>query len=101
MKPKRPILGYWTSMPPPIQPFGKLQCICDGTPAAGVNANRLQSLLAFLVLRASAPQSREQIASLLWPESEQGQARTNLRQLMHALRRALPAGYCLLQSDHH
>jgi DNA-binding SARP family transcriptional activator len=88
-------------MPARIQLFGNLQFLCDGTAATGVNANRLQSLLAFLVLRASAPQSREQLASLLWPESEQGQARTNLRQLMHALRRALPANYCLLQSDHH
>jgi DNA-binding SARP family transcriptional activator len=84
-----------------IQFFGTLQFTCDGTAATGINSNRLQSLLAFLVLRAVTPQSREQLASLLWPESDDGQARTNLRQLLHHLRRALPASCCLLISDNH
>jgi DNA-binding SARP family transcriptional activator/predicted ATPase len=88
-------------MPARIQLFGSLQFTCDGTAVPAINTNRLQSLLAFLVLRAAAPQSREQLASLLWPESNEGQARTNLRQLLHHLRRALPASCCLLVSDNH
>lgn len=64
-----------------------------------VKTNRMRSLLAFLVLNQDAPQSREHIAFLLWPESDQAQARTNLRQLLHNLRRALPVGCSLLSSD--
>ena len=66
-----------------------------------VNTNRMRSLLAFLVLHSEAMQSREQLASLLWPESTDAQARTNLRQLLHNLRRALPMECCLLVSDNH
>lgn len=81
--------------------FGAPHFAWNGTPITAINTNRLQSLLAFLVLRAAAPQPREQLASLLWPESSDGQARTNLRQLLHHLRRALPAGCPLLISDNH
>src|SRR5882757_1031609 len=84
-----------------IQFFGSPQLTCDGAQVAAINTNRLQSLLAFLILRASQPQSREQLASLLWPESNEGQARTNLRQLLHHLRRALPSNSCHLISDNH
>src|ERR1700722_2870777 len=66
-----------------------------------VNTNRMRSLLAFLVLHSESTPSREQLASLLWPESTDAQARTNLRQLLHNLRRALPIECCLLVSDNH
>src|SRR5215469_5227668 len=61
----------------------------------------MQSLLAFLVLHNDAPQSRERLAYLLWPESSEAQARTNLRQLLHNLRRALPVDCSLLVADNH
>src|ERR1700753_2290277 len=64
-----------------------------------VNTNRSRSLLAFLVLHSESMQSREQLASLLWPESGDAQARTNLRQLLHNLRRALPVECSLLVID--
>jgi DNA-binding SARP family transcriptional activator len=86
-------------MPSRIQFFGAVQFTCDGMPVPAIHTNRLQSLLVFLLLRAATPQSREQLASLLWPESNEGQARTNLRQLLHHLRRALPASCCFLISD--
>ena len=44
---------------------------------------------------SESAQPREQLAFLLWPESIESQARTNLRQLLHHLRRALPAECCL------
>jgi DNA-binding SARP family transcriptional activator/predicted ATPase len=59
----------------------------------------MQSLLAFLVLHGDAGQSREQLAFLLWRESSESQARTNLRQLLHHLRRALPIECSLLVTD--
>jgi DNA-binding SARP family transcriptional activator len=88
-------------MPGRVQLFGNFQFIWNGKPVSAINTNRLQSLLAFLTLHAEAPRAREQIAPLLWPESDESQARTNLRQLLHHLRRALPAGSCLLICDSH
>ena len=64
-----------------------------------VNTHRLHSLLAYLALHGET--SREQLAFLLWPDSAESQARTNLRQLLHHLRRALPADCCPLASDNH
>jgi len=66
---------------------------------SSVNTNRLRSLLAYLVLHARSPQSREYLAFLLWPDSEEAQARTNLRQLLHHLRKALPDGDRLIKTD--
>lgn len=50
---------------------------------------RARSLLAYLLLNADAPQPRQRLAFLLWPDSSEGQARTNLRHLLHNLRRSL------------
>ena len=84
-----------------IELFGSLQITHEQQPVTQINTNRLRSLLAFLVLNADTVQSREQLAFLLWPESSESQARTNLRQLLHHLRRALPAECDLLRADNH
>jgi len=47
-------------------------------------------LLAYLVLHRDAPQLRQHLAFRLWPDSTESQARTNLRHVLHNLRRALP-----------
>ena len=78
-----------------IELFNNLLITCAQQPVLSVNTNRLQSLLAWLVLHSESAQPREQLAFLLWPESSESQARTNLRQLLHHLRRALPAECCL------
>ncbi|HVY93760.1 MAG TPA: AAA family ATPase [Bryobacteraceae bacterium] len=72
-----------------IQLFGNLSVRIDGVPVAGLNTSRIQSLLGYLVLHANTPQPREMLAFMLWPASRESQARTNLRQLLHHLRRAL------------
>jgi DNA-binding SARP family transcriptional activator len=51
---------------------------------------RAESLLAYLLLHRAAPQPRQRLAFLLWPGSTEGQAQTNLRKVIHNLRRALP-----------
>jgi DNA-binding SARP family transcriptional activator len=51
---------------------------------------RAESLLAYLLLHRDAPQPRQHLAFLLWPDSSEGQARTNLHHVLHNLRRALP-----------
>ncbi|MGH2558426.1 MAG: AfsR/SARP family transcriptional regulator, partial [Thermomicrobiales bacterium] len=55
-----------------------------------VESARAESLLAYLLLHQDAPQSRQHLAFLLWPDSTEPQARTNLRHVLHTLRRALP-----------
>ncbi len=83
-----------------ISLFGNLQVSVEGVPIAALATPRLQSLVAWLVLHADQPAPKEHLAFLLWPESSGAQARTNLRQLLHHLRRAFPEGNRLLRVDH-
>lgn len=53
-------------------------------------SSRLQALLCYLVLHRDAPQSRRQVAFLLWPDSAEAAAFTNLRAVLHRLRRLMP-----------
>lgn len=73
-----------------IQLLGAFQCSLEGQPIGGLTAGRLQSLLAYLLLYRGVAQSRQQIAFLFWPDTSDAQAQTNLRQLLHTLRRRLP-----------
>lgn len=66
---------------------------------ASFRAPSLQSLLAFLIIHRHAPQPRQRLAFLLWPDSIEAQARTNLRRELHHLRRALPHADQHLQID--
>jgi DNA-binding SARP family transcriptional activator len=84
-----------------IEMLGNFRVTVEGEPVAALHKNRLQSLLAYLALHRDAAVPREQLAFTLWPDSSESQARTNLRQLIHNLRHALPAGCDLLESDHH
>jgi len=70
--------------------LGDFCVLHDEAPVADVDTPRLQSLLAYLLLRRAAPQSRAHLAFLFWPDTTESQARTNLRYLLHHLRRALP-----------
>jgi DNA-binding SARP family transcriptional activator len=73
-----------------IHLLGDFRLTHDDRPLTSVDTPRLQSLLAYLVLHREAPQSRQHLAFLLWPDSTERQARTNLRKQVHFLRRALP-----------
>src|SRR6201993_5340133 len=83
-----------------INLFGNLRISIAGRPVTAVSTNRLQSLVAFLILHGDAPQPRERLAFMLWPASSESQARTNLRQLLHHLKRALPAESNVLVTNH-
>ncbi|RME49340.1 MAG: 6-hydroxy-D-nicotine oxidase, partial [Chloroflexi bacterium] len=82
-----------------IRILGDFHIAHDDAPVTGVNTPRLQSLLAYLLLHSEAPQLRQQAAFLLWPDSTEAQARTNLRRELHHLRRALPGAGRFLQAD--
>lgn len=73
-----------------IQLLGSFHFQYEDETINSINSTRLQSLLAYLVLNRDAPQPRQYLSFLLWPESEEGQARTNLRKLIYQLRQTLP-----------
>ena len=83
-----------------IHLFGNLRITCAGRPVTSVNTNRLHSLMAYLILHGDTPLPRERAAFMLWPASNESQARTNLRQLLHHLKRALPVECTSLVTDH-
>ena len=66
------------------------QAITDDRPGSvRVRSTRAVVLIAFLVTHAGSPQPRPRIAGLLWPESTDAQALTNLRRELHHLRQVL------------
>lgn len=82
-----------------IRLLGDFYLRADGEVIAGLHADRPQSLLAYLLLNRNTPQSRQHLAFLLWPDSTDGQARTNLRNLLYTLRHTLPEASTFLAAD--
>ena len=64
---------------------------------APLDSARAESLLAYLLLHRDVPRPRQRLAFLLWPDSAEGQAHTNLRKVLHNLRRALPEADRLIE----
>jgi hypothetical protein len=58
-----------------------------------------QSLLAYLVIHAHRHHSRQQLAFQFWPDSNESQARTNLRGALYILRQTLPDADCFLTAS--
>lgn len=73
-----------------VRLLGDFQLFYGDQVVAGLNQARQQSLLAYLLLHRDAPQSRQQLAFLFWPDSSETQARANLRQVLHHLHHTLP-----------
>jgi predicted ATPase/DNA-binding SARP family transcriptional activator len=82
-----------------IHLLGEFRLSAGDTPVTTLDQERLQALLSYLVLQRAAPQSRQQLAFQLWPDSTESQARTNLRSLIHRLRQALPHADAFVHSD--
>ncbi len=81
-----------------IELLGNFRVSIGGEVPPGLNKGRLQSLLAYLALHRGSAIPREHLAFTLWPDSNEPQARTNLRQLLHNLRHALPDECNLLEA---
>jgi len=73
-----------------VRLLGAFEVRHGGAPVV-LTSQRAQTLLAYLALRGGQPQRREQVAFVLWPDSAEQQARTNLRHVLHTLRATLPA----------
>lgn len=70
--------------------FGDFRLVVGGTPVMTMDMPRVQSLLTYLVLHRHVSLSRTHLAYLFWPDSTESQAHTNLRNLLHKLRKVLP-----------
>jgi DNA-binding SARP family transcriptional activator/predicted ATPase len=72
-----------------IELLGQFRITYAGQQVSGIHA-RQQELLTYMILNRRRRLSRQQIAGLFWPESNDSQALTNLRRELHNLRRSLP-----------
>lgn len=79
--------------------LGSFRLHFRGEVVPGFEHTRLQELLTYLLLRRDRPIPRQQLAFLFWPDSTEEQARANLRNLWHRLRRALPEATHWLAAD--
>jgi DNA-binding SARP family transcriptional activator len=84
-----------------ISLLGDFLLLSGDTVVTTVTIPRVQSLFAYLVLHRAAPQSRSHLAFLLWPDSTEAQAHTNLRQLLYHLRQSLPDVERFLHANKH
>jgi len=73
--------------------------VTTGAQPSGSYTARLQALLAYLLLHRDAPQQRQHLAFLFWPDNSEAQALTNLRNLLHKLRQVLPTPEQFLQIE--
>lgn len=90
------VSGSSASTPPAIggldiRLLGGVQLRVGGEPIEALRSARARSLLAYLVLHREPVHARQRLASLFWPDSSEAQARTNLRNVLHALRQVHPA----------
>lgn len=72
-----------------IRLLGGFRVELDGEVVYGFESDKGRALLAYLVVESERPHRRETLASLLWPDRPDAVARTNLRQALSRVRRAL------------
>jgi DNA-binding SARP family transcriptional activator len=82
------------------QLLGDFRIEVDGTVLRTIYQPRLQSVIGYLLLHRHTPQLRQQLAFMLFPDSHEAQALTNLRKQLFLLRRAWPEidGYLIADS---
>jgi predicted ATPase/DNA-binding SARP family transcriptional activator len=72
--------------------LGKFEVLLKGEPVE-IPSRPAQSLLSYLILNAGVAHRREKLAGLLWPDSEETNARSNLRHALWRLRKAIGDQY--------
>jgi DNA-binding SARP family transcriptional activator/tetratricopeptide (TPR) repeat protein len=73
-----------------VRLFGQVALTVDGQVFALATPRKSLQVLAYLLLHRDAPVSRDYLAFLLWPDEEEGIARTRLRATLSDLLRVLP-----------
>jgi DNA-binding SARP family transcriptional activator len=71
-----------------VKLLGQFEVMRDGKRIT-IPTRNAQALFAFLILHPAKPQRRERLAGLLWPDSSEDSARSNLRHELWRLRKAL------------
>ena len=75
--------------------LGTVAAYLDGEPISSFRSRKVQALLIYLVTEAAQnpghKSTRESLMSLLWPDFHPQSARTNLRQALSQLRKAIPS----------
>ncbi len=79
--------------------LGEFRLTYGDAPVTALNTARQQVLLAYLALHRGVALPRQQLAFLFWPDSNDAQSRTNLRNALFQLRNALPDADQFLQID--
>jgi predicted ATPase/DNA-binding SARP family transcriptional activator len=69
--------------------LGPFEATLEGVPITTFDSNKVRALLAYLAVEADRPHSREFLAGLLWPDYPERSARTNLRNALANLRKAI------------
>ena len=84
-----------------IRLLGGFACSVHGSPATGVNYDKMRALLAYLAVGQGRDHQREALAELLWSGNDPVTARGNLRRTLSDLRRVLesPAGPPLFEAS--
>jgi predicted ATPase/DNA-binding SARP family transcriptional activator len=71
--------------------LGQFEIVLDGK-RLNLSTRSAQSLFAYLVLNAGKAHRRELLAGLLWPDSSEENARSNLRHELWRMRKAIQPG---------
>jgi predicted ATPase/DNA-binding SARP family transcriptional activator len=69
--------------------LGPLEVRLDGDPVIDLKYDKVRALLAYLSVETARPHRREALAELFWPGRPSGAGRTNLRNALATLRRAI------------
>ena len=83
------------------QLLGNFRIILDQQDISSTFSERVRLLFAYLLLNPEAPTSRKQLAFTFWPDTSESQARTNLRNLLHILRKSLQEAGTFFEVDSH
>ena len=72
-----------------ISLLGRYSVQLDGASLRAFDSDKVRALLAYLAVKSAAPQRRDHLLGLLWPEQSETQARHNLNQAVYNLRTLL------------
>ena len=82
-----------------ISLFGGFRAQFDSGEKLQVSTKKAQALLAYLAMKPGQPQPRDKIATLLWGDTGEEQARHSLRQTLVGLRKALSSAESILRTE--
>ena len=83
-----------------IKLLGMFRITFAGDVISDATTLRLQEFLAWLLLHQKGPQNRQHLSYIFWPDSRESQAKNNLRNILHLLRKELPQADYFIIADH-